>query len=106
VIVQRERHVADRVREIESGNDPMFLRRFGDCRSVEQLAREKVYRPDHHHSEVVGMFLDKIENVFRSNGELRFARWRENERLFRIQPMMHDLRFDGVRVGRKSRFFH
>ena len=52
------------------------------------------------------MLLDDIENVFRSNCELAFARSRENQRVLWIEPMMYDLGLDGVGVRRESRIFH
>ena len=50
--------------------------------------------------------LNKIDNVFGSHGEFAFARARENERVLGIKPVMHDLRFDRVGVGRERRIFH
>ena len=105
-IVQRERDIADHVRKIESCNDAVFPCRGCDFLDVEQLTREKIHAAKHHHRELFGVFIDQIDNLFRSNGKLAFARARKNERRFRIELMMHDLGLDGVGVGRKCRLFH
>ena len=105
-IVKRERNVADGVGKIESGNGTVLLRGCCDFLNVEQLACEKVDCTDHYDRELIGVFLDQIDNVFRTNGEFAFARARENKRIFGIEPMMRDLRFDRVGIGRERRLFH
>jgi hypothetical protein len=44
--------------------------------------------------------------VFGAKGELAFARTRQNERVFRIQPVMNELRFNRVGIRRERRLFH
>ena len=105
-IVKRERNVADGVGKIESGNGTVLLRGCCDFLNVDQLACEKVDCTDHYDRELIGVFLDQIDNVFRTNGELAFAWARENKRIFGIEPMMCDLRFDRVGIGRECGFFH
>src|SRR5436189_5563090 len=70
------------------------------------MTREKVYATKHYYRQSVGMLVDKMDNVFGSNCELAFARAREDERVFRIEPMVYDLGFDSVGVRRESRIFH
>ena len=70
------------------------------------MTREKVHAREHHHRELIGVLLDEIDNVFRSDCDFAFAWPRENERIVRVESMMCDLRFDRVRVGRKRRVFH
>ncbi len=77
-----------------------------DSLDIEQLTREKIYTGKHHHCELIGVLLDQIDNVFCSDRELAFARPCENKRVSWIEPMMRDLRFDCIGVGRKRRFFH
>src|SRR5438105_14480167 len=92
--------------EIESSSDAVLPRCGHEFFDVEQLTCEKVHATKHHYRQLVGVLLDEIENVFGSNSELTFARSRENQRILRIKPMVRDLRFYRVGVGRKSRFFH
>jgi hypothetical protein len=70
------------------------------------LTGEKIHRAHHHHSKVIGVLIDKIENVFRANGELAFARARQNKRVFRIQSVVNELRLNRVGIGRERRLFH
>src|SRR6266446_8809825 len=86
-IVQRQRHIADRVGKIDTDRDAVLLRRFGDRRDVEQLAGEKIHASDYNDGELVGVFLDKIDNVVRSSRELAFARIGQNERVLRIKSV-------------------
>ena len=104
--MQCQRYVADGVSEVKANRAPAFLRDGGDFRDVEQLTAEKIHGADYHDRELITMLFDKIGNVVSSNCELAFARPRENERIFRIEPMMNELRFDCVGVGRKSRIVH
>ena len=52
------------------------------------------------------MFFQRRLDVVRSNCELSLARSREHERLLRIEPVMNDLGFDRIGVGREGRLFH
>src|SRR5437879_11031320 len=92
--------------EIETNRDATLLRCCCDFLDLEQLTSEKVYTADHHNGKLIGVLLDKIDNLFRSDSELAFARPREKERFLRIEPVMDDLRFDRVGVGREGGFFH
>src|SRR5438132_8280636 len=92
--------------EIKANRAPALLRCSGDFRDVEQLTAEKIYGADHHDRELITVLFDKIDNVFPSNRELALARPRDYERIFRIEPVMNELRFDRVGVGRKGRIVH
>src|SRR6266581_869857 len=92
--------------QIEASDNTVRLCRGCDFLDVEQLTSEKVHAAKHHYGQLVCMLLDEIENVFRANYGLTFARSRENQRILRIEPMVRDLCFYRVGVGRKSRFFH
>ena len=105
-VVQRQRHVADRVSEIDTDRDTSLLRCFRDRRDVKQLAGEKIHAGNHNHGERIAILFDKIDNVLGAHGEFAFARTGENECGLRIKSMMHDLRFDRVGVGGERRFFH
>ena len=100
-IVQRQRHVADRVREIDPDHAAALLRRRRDFLDVEQLTGEKVHAGDKHQRDLVALLLQQSLDVLLSNGELPFARTRQNERLLRIEPVMNDLRLDRIGVGRE-----
>ena len=105
-IVQRQRHIAGRVGKIDSDGDSMLLCRLCDCRNVEELSGEKIHAGDHHYRELISVLLDKIDNILGPHGEFAFARTGENECIFRVESVMHDLCFDRVGVGRKRRVFH
>ena len=77
--------------KIDTDNNALLLRRRGDLRNVEQLTGEEVYAGDQHHGQLIAVFLDKMDNVFGSNGELAFARSCEQECVLRIEPVMNDL---------------
>src|SRR5439155_9519127 len=76
-IVKQERDIADRMGEIETSDDSVLVRCRGDLFDVEQLTREKVRAAKHDYRQLIGILVDEIENVFRSNCELAFARSRE-----------------------------
>src|SRR5437867_4959048 len=92
--------------KIEPRDDAACLCCGSDSLDIEQLAREKIYTGKHHHRELIGVLLDQIDNIFRLDCELAFTRACENKRVFWSEPMMSDLRFDCIGVGRKRRFFH
>src|SRR5437762_12955118 len=76
-IVKRERDVTDRVRKIEPRDDSVLVRRHGDLFDVEQLPGEKVRAAKHDYRQLIGIFVDEINNVFRADCELGFARSRQ-----------------------------
>src|SRR6266478_5069291 len=80
-IVERERDVANRVREIETDSDTVFLRCGRDFFDIQQLTGEKVHTAKHHYRQLIAVLLNKIDNLFRSSCELALARPRENERI-------------------------
>src|SRR5436190_20679290 len=92
--------------KIEPHDDAACLCCGSDSLDIEQLAGEKIYTGKHHHRELIGVLLDQIDNVLRLDCELALARSCENESIVRTEPMMSDLRFDRIGVGRKRRFFH
>src|SRR5213079_1365744 len=92
--------------EVESNDDAVCLCCSSDSLDIEQLTREKVHTGEDHHCELIGMLLDQIDNVFCSNYKLVLTRSRENKRVFWIEPMMHDLRFYRIGVGRERWLFH
>src|SRR5438876_7682432 len=94
-IVKRERDVADRVRKIEPRDDSVLVRCRGDLFDVEQLTGEKVRTAKYDYRQLIGIFVDEIENVFCADCEFAFARSREKERIFLVEAVMNDLRFDG-----------
>src|SRR5207249_9361676 len=97
-IMHRQRHVADRMCEIKADNNSVFLCCSRDFFNIEELTGEKVHTRQDHQRELVCLFFDELDNVIGSNSELAFARARQNERVFWIEPVMYDLRFDGVGV--------
>src|SRR6266404_4872444 len=101
--MQRQRHVADRVGEIDTNCDAALLRRCRDFFDIEQLAGEKIYASDEHDRKLIGVLLDKIDNILCSNRELAIALTSEDERILLIEPVMNDLRFDRIGVGREGR---
>ena len=52
------------------------------------------------------MLFDKIDNIFSAHGELVLTRTCKNQRIFWIESVMRDLRFDRIGVGRKRRILH
>src|SRR5437870_2904079 len=104
--MKRERHVADRMGEIETSDDSVLVRCRGDLFDVEQLTCEKVRAAKYDYRQLIGIFVDEIENIFRADCELAFARSRENEPILGIEPMIHDLGFDRISVRRERRLFH
>ncbi len=94
------------MREIDTDGDATFLRGLRDGWNVEQLAGEKIHAGNQHDRELIGVLLNKIDNVFGSHGEFAFARTGENERVLGTKSVMRDLGFDRVGVGRKRRIFH
>ena len=84
----------------------MFPSGSCDFLDIKQLAREEIHAGKHHHCELICVLLDQSDNVFCFNCELVLTRPSENERLFRIEPSMRDLRFDRIGVGRKRRLLH
>ena len=104
--MQCQRHVPDGVGKIEPNDNAACLCCRSDSLDIEQLTREKVHAGEHHHRELIGVLLDQIENVFRLDCKLAFARRCENKCVSWIQPMMRDLRFDRIGVGRKRRLLH
>ena len=73
---------------------------------IEQLAREKIHSGKHHHGDLICVLLEQIDNIFRLDCELVVAWPYENKRVLWVEPMVRDLRFDCIGVGRKRRFFH
>src|SRR5580700_9492826 len=92
--------------KVEPSDDATFPCCRRDFLDIEQLTREKVHPGEDHHCELIGMFLDQTANVFCSNCELVLTRPCENKRVSWIEPMMRDLRFDRIGVGRKCRLLH
>src|SRR6266576_6661644 len=92
--------------KIEPHDDAACLCCSSDCLDIEQLAGEKIHTGKHHHRELIGVLLDQIDNIFRLDCELAFTRACENKCVVWGEPMMSDLRFDRIGVGRKCRFFH
>ena len=97
-IVQGERDVADRMRKIEPRDDSVLVRCRGDLFDVEQLTGEKIHRADHHNRKLIGMLLDKIDNLFCSNRELAFTRPRQNERFLWIEAVMNAMKIHPTEI--------
>src|SRR4029077_13163941 len=92
--------------KVEPDDDAVRLRCSSDSLDIEQLTREKVHPGEDYHCELISIFLDQTDNIFCSNCELVLTRPCENKRVSWIEPMMRDLRFDRIGVGRKRRLFH
>src|SRR5207249_11648360 len=92
--------------EIEPDHATAVLCERRDALDVEQLTGEIVRAAVHDCRDLLSVFLQGSFDIFLSNRELAFARSRENERLFWIDPMMYELGLDGVGVRRESRIFH
>ncbi len=58
-IVQRQRHVADCVREIDPDHAAVLLRRRRDFLDVEQLTGEKIHAGDKHERDLVALLLQR-----------------------------------------------
>src|SRR5437660_12301672 len=101
--MQRQRHIADRVRQIETDRASTLSRQRCDFLDVKQLTCEKVQPAHHRDRDLLAVLVERSLDVLLSNRELAFARSRQNKHLLRIQFVMNDLRFDRVRVGRESR---
>ena len=85
-IVQRERNVAGRMREIDPDDATALLRSRGDSRDVEELAGEKIHPGEKDERDLVAVFFEQRFDVFRSNRVFAFARPREQERLVGSKP--------------------
>src|SRR5256886_7288005 len=92
--------------KVEPNDDVLCLCCSSDSVDIEQLTREKVHTGEDHNCKLIGVLLDQIDNVFCSNCKLVLTRSCENKRVSWIEPMMHDLRFDRIGVGRERRLFH
>src|SRR5207247_10734282 len=93
------------MREIEPDHAAALLCERRDSLDVEQLTGEKVDAADHDDRDLLSAFLQRSFDIFLSNCELTFTRSRKNERVFRIESVMNDLRFDRIRIGRESRLY-
>src|SRR5205807_2945861 len=91
------------MRKVEANDNVAFPRRRGDLLDIEQLTCEEVHAGKHHYRELICVFVDQIDDVFWPNREIVLTRPRENKRVSWVEAMIHDLRFDRIRVGRKRR---
>src|SRR3984893_13852072 len=104
--MQLQGHVADRVSKIEPDGAAALSRSRRDFLDVEQLTGEEIYPANEHNCDLIAMLFKISLNIILPHHEFSLARSRENQRLFRIETVMDDLRFDRIRIGREGRLFH
>ena len=102
-VVQGERHVARRVRELPAGERAGLVDRGREPRDVVDLAGRVVHAGQQGDRERVAMRVDGRLEVLGPHRRLARARSDHDEVLGRIEPVMDELRLDGVPVRRERR---
>ena len=100
-VVQAQREIAGRVREIESDDATLAMRGFGDRAKVERLAGAVLHAGQHHERDARAVFVESAQDRRVGNRSVRLIAFELDQRGGRIVSVETDLRFDRVTVGRE-----
>ena len=101
-VVQLQRHIARRVRQVEPDRATLLMRQPRHLLQVIQLTREKIHAGQHHQRDLIALVGQRALDVLRSDGVFAVARLENHERVARVIAVMLQLAFDCVRVGREG----
>jgi hypothetical protein len=104
-VVQLDRHVADRMSQIEADATSCSVRRLRDRAQVEALAVEELHTGQHHGRELRTLALDERQHVFGAHGFLAGTRPDFEHRSVRSESVQLYMRCDGVAVRRERILF-
>ncbi len=100
-VMQRQGHVARRVREVESGNGAGGVRGLGQPLHIEQLTREIIDAAEKDECDLVRMAINRVQDVFFANQSLAIPGRDLDDGVLGIESVEPRLRLQQVTVRRE-----